>query len=145
MSAVCAGVAAMRTLALHERHGFDLTIVSVRMLAARLLRSAVLPGPAVGPSLTIAVRPPAVIAVAVLCWLGGRGGARRGTLVAAPVGRRNFQPDQLLDVAQERNLVAVAKGDGNPFGASAGGAADAVDLALVHVRQVVIEDVAYDI
>ena len=62
-------------------------------------------------------------------------------LVAAAVGRRNGDADQLLDVAQEGALLRVAERDRDAVGAGARGAADAVHVALGHVRQVVVDDV----
>ena len=49
---------------------------------------------------------------------------------------------QLLDVAQVDALVVGAEREGDALGAGARGAADAVDILLGHVGQVVIDDVA---
>ena len=68
-------------------------------------------------------------------------GLRLGTAVAATIGGRDRHPDHLLDIAQERALLAVAEGDRDAVGASARGAADAVDVALRHVRQIEVDDV----
>src|SRR5690606_4150963 len=54
---------------------------------------------------------------------------------------RNAPLDEALDVAQQLPLLAVAEGDGAAAGARATGAADAVDVALGHVRQVEVDDV----
>ena len=49
---------------------------------------------------------------------------------------------QLLDVLQERLLLAVAIGDGDPVGTGARGPPDAVDILFGDVGQIVIDDVA---
>ncbi len=67
---------------------------------------------------------------------------RRRMTDATLVGRRDRDADQLLDVAQEGALLAVAERDRDAVGAGARGAADAVDVALRDVRQVEIDDVA---
>src|SRR5262249_15231288 len=61
---------------------------------------------------------------------------------AAPGARRNRHSDQLLDVAQVGALLGIAERDRDAVGAGAGGAADAVHVALGNVRQVVVDDVA---
>src|SRR3954447_13756964 len=66
---------------------------------------------------------------------------RSGT-VAATIGGRDRDADQLLDVAQERPLLGVAERDRDAGGAGASRAADAVHVALRNIRQVVIDDVA---
>ena len=57
-------------------------------------------------------------------------------------GGGNRHPDQLLDVAQERQLVVRAERDRDAVGAGARGAADAVHVAFRDVRQVEVDDVA---
>src|SRR5207245_2782592 len=64
------------------------------------------------------------------------------TLLPAPVGRRDRHANQLLDVAQERPLLAVAERDRDARGAGARGAADAVHVAFRDVGQIVIDHVA---
>ena len=60
-------------------------------------------------------------------------------LLRRPLGRARLRalagggdrhPDQLLDVAQEGTLLAIAERDGDAVGAGARGAADAVHVAL---------------
>src|SRR3954454_2859526 len=63
---------------------------------------------------------------------------RRGT-VAAPIGSRDRDTDQLLDIAQERPLLGVAERDRDAGGAGASGAADAMHVAFRNVRQVVVD------
>src|SRR4051812_86365 len=53
---------------------------------------------------------------------------------------RNALVDQLLDIAQEGALLAVAERDGDTVGAGARRTADAMDIALGNVRQVEIDD-----
>src|SRR5229473_3216493 len=48
--------------------------------------------------------------------------------------------DQLLDVPQKSTLLAVTERDRDAVGTGAGSAADAVDIAFRHVRQVEIDD-----
>src|ERR1044071_9688781 len=60
----------------------------------------------------------------------------------AAVFRRDRHADQPLDIAEIRSLFVIAERDGDALGAGPRGAADAVDVALRHVRQVVIDDVA---
>ena len=50
--------------------------------------------------------------------------------------------DQPFDVAKEIALGAVAEGDGDAVAARAGGAADAMDVGLGFLGQVVIHDEA---
>jgi hypothetical protein len=52
-------------------------------------------------------------------------------------------PDQGFDVAQVLALGLVAERDGDAASAGAGGAPDAVDVALGDVGQVVVEDVTH--
>src|SRR3984893_9437241 len=54
------------------------------------------------------------------------------------VGHGDRDADQLLDIAQERHLLAVAQRDRDAGGAGARGAADAVHIGLRYVRQVVV-------
>src|SRR4029079_968193 len=63
---------------------------------------------------------------------------------AAVLGR-DRHADQLFDVAQICRLLMVAKRDGDAIGASARGAADAMDVGFRDVRQVVVDDVAHAI
>src|SRR5262245_44348429 len=63
-------------------------------------------------------------------------------LDVAPIRRRDRNPNQLLDIAQQRALLAVTERDRDPIGAGARGAADAVHVAFGHVREVVIHDMA---
>src|SRR6185437_10808479 len=69
--------------------------------------------------------------------LGGRAPARREGMVGDD---RDALLDKLLDVAQEGALLAIAERDGDAVGAGSRGAADAVDIAFRHVRQVEIDD-----
>ena len=50
--------------------------------------------------------------------------------------------DELLDIAQERDLFAVTQRDCDPACSGARGTADAVDVGFGHVRQVEIDHVA---
>ena len=61
---------------------------------------------------------------------------------ARPAGRGDRHPDQLLDVAQERQLVMRAERDRDAVGAGARGAADAVHVAFRDVGQIEVDDVA---
>ena len=76
---------------------------------------------------------------AVGALLGPFGGSAP---ITATVARRDRHPDQLLDVAQKGPLLGIAERDRDPVGAGAGGAADAVHVALRNVRQIVVDDVA---
>ena len=67
---------------------------------------------------------------------------RRGAAIGAPVGGRDGDPDQPLDVAQERRLIARAERDGDAIGPGARGAADAMHIAFRDIGQVVVDDVA---
>ena len=74
-----------------------------------------------------------------------RAGFSRGLFTFAagtPIGHGYRCADELLDVAQEGQLFAVAERDGDAVGAGARGAADAVHVGLRHVRQVEVDDVA---
>src|SRR5512138_409270 len=112
LSAVCGMPVRLRPLGLHERHGFNLTIVRGGRLAALavalpVLRAAVV----VGAAVPLAV--PAPVAGLVLAAMGmavARSLWRR-SLVAAAVGRRDLHLDELLDVAEIRHLLAVAEGN----------------------------------
>ncbi len=59
--------------------------------------------------------------------------------VVLNAGRRNLVADKFLDVRQRHNVVFAAEADCVTFGASAGGAADAVHVVLNVLRQVEIE------
>ena len=91
-----------------------------------------------------------LLAVAALLRRGSAAARRRsvralsgaGRRIAAAVGRRDRHADQLLDVAQKRPLLGLAERDRHPVGAGAGGAADAMHVALRNVRQVVVDHVA---
>src|SRR5687768_16847367 len=87
----------------------------------------------------------AVVAAAGVAW----GGTLRLPLseLALHLSRsasfaRNTHPDELFDVAEVGRLLAVAEGDRGTFGAVAGGAPDAVNVGLRHVRQLVIDHMA---
>src|SRR6185503_4016815 len=69
-------------------------------------------------------------------------GLRCDRLAGAAVGCRDRHADQPLDVAQISALLVVAERYGDAVAAGARGAADAVDVALGDVRQVVVDDVA---
>src|SRR5688500_3532406 len=90
-------------------------------------------------ALSLALRPAAMLA-------RGRAGAalteRNGGAVGVLLHHRHRLADQLLDVAQKRPLLDIAERDRHAVGASARGAADAVDIALRHVRQLEVDDVA---
>ena len=64
--------------------------------------------------------------------------------MAAVLGRDRL-PGQALDVAQQIALLRVAKRDGDARGAGACRAADAVDIALRHVRQLEVDDVRHQV
>ena len=72
------------------------------------------------------------------CCCGGRCARAR---LRALAGGGDRHPDQLLDIAQERQLVVRAQRDRDAIGAGARGAADAVHVAFRHVRQVEVDDV----
>src|ERR1700689_4107862 len=108
-------VAPRRAVALEEGDGFDAARARARRLA-RLLTAALLMG--------IVLVPVAVFAMGrrpcgVFCR-HGLGVPRIG----APVAQRNGHADELFDVAQERDLLAVAQRDRNARGAGARGAAE---------------------
>ena len=78
---------------------------------------------------------------------GGRQAGRgrrhqRQPLVVATVEGRDGQLDQPLDVAQQVAFVVGAEGDRRAFRPGPRGAADAVDIGLGHLRQLVLDDVA---
>ena len=70
----------------------------------------------------------------------GRGAGLMGTLRGT--ARKECGAGDLLDGAQLLDLVRRAERDGDAVGAVAAGAADAVDVALGLVGQVVVDDVA---
>src|SRR5947207_1813106 len=123
-------------------------------LAVRLLRMLVIA--AVAALLSVAL-PTALVAGAVAAFTIARlavplllAGAAV-MLLRRPLGRARLRalagggdrhPDQLLDVAQERQLVVRAQRDGDAVGAGARGAADAVHVAFRDVGQVEVDDVA---
>ena len=121
------------------------------MLAARLLAMSVamrglarfrLPGVrALGLLRSVAMLAMLAAPVAVGVTVGALR-LRLRPLRAVLVGGRDRHADQLLDVAQERPLLAVAERDRDAVGAGARGAADAMHVALRDVRQVVVDDVA---
>src|SRR3984957_10029681 len=62
--------------------------------------------------------------------------------VRTAIGERYRYPDQLLDVAQESDLFAVAQRDRYAFGTGARCTSDAVNIGLGHVWQVEIHHMA---
>src|SRR3974390_2052501 len=63
-------------------------------------------------------------------------------LIGTSVAHRNSHAYKLLDMAQERHLLAVAQRDRNTFRASARRTADTMHIGFRHVRQIKIHDVA---
>ena len=98
----------------------------------------------------------AAVAAAVIATLvAAAAGMLRATALAAVAGiaygrtmrllfagGRDGHADHALDIAQEHAFLLVAERDGDAVGAGPRGAADAVDIAFGHVRQVVVDDVA---
>src|SRR5258705_3125178 len=70
--------------------------------------------------------------------------ARRGwgAPIAGVLAGRDRHPDELLDVAQERPLLGLAKRDRDSFRAGTRGAADAMHVALRNVWKIIVDDVA---
>src|SRR5204863_2874683 len=58
----------------------------------------------------------------------------------ALAGGGDRHPDQLLDIAQERQLIVRAQRDGDAVGSGARGAADAVHVAFRDVGQIEVDD-----
>src|SRR4029079_9757568 len=78
------------------------------------------------------------VAVAAIRLLRGTGARTR---LRGCAGRGDGHPDQLLDVAQERQLVMRAERNGDAFGAGPCGATDAVHVAFRDVGQIEVDDV----
>src|SRR5579883_424494 len=78
-----------------------------------------------------------VAARALVTWR-----SRRTSRGQAPIGRRDRDTNELLDVAQERRLVRIAERDRHAGSAGAGRAADTMNIGFRHIRQIVVEDVA---
>src|SRR4051794_3917171 len=70
----------------------------------------------------VLMRPPVALAVAAVRRMMRSRGLRG--FCRAAVGRRNVDPDQPLDVAQEAALLVIAERDRDAVGAGARGAAD---------------------
>src|SRR5580700_8802633 len=121
-----------------EGDGFDAARACSGGLA-RLLTATLLVGIAIAlMGIAIAAVPVAVFAMGrrpcgVFCR--HRLGVPR---IGAAVAQRNGHADELFDVAQERDLLAIAQRDRDARGAGARGAADAVHIGLRYVRQVVV-------
>ena len=60
----------------------------------------------------------------------------------APVGRRNGHANELLDIADERDFVAIAQRDRNTVGAGARRSADAMHIGFRQVRHIEIHHMA---
>src|SRR5262245_23116226 len=65
----------------------------------------------------------------------------RSTIAVRIADHRDLQPRQLLDVAQELALLAVAQRDRDPARSRTRRATDAVHVALGNVGQLVVDDV----
>src|ERR1700688_4249579 len=73
----------------------------------------------------------------------GAGNARTvGGMEGMVLHDRDRAARQLLDVLEIGTLRAVAEGDGDAVGTGPGGAPDPVDIALRHVRNLVVDHVA---
>src|SRR5215471_576385 len=60
----------------------------------------------------------------------------------APVGRRDGHPNQLLDIADQRDLLGIAQRNGDAVRSRPGGSADPVNVGFRDVREIKIHDVA---
>src|ERR1700751_4758243 len=77
---------------------------------------------------------------ASLAVLGGGG---LGPLWFGPlVSRRDGHPNQLLDIADQRDPLGIAQRNGDAVRSCPGGAADPVNVGLWDVREIKIHDVA---
>src|SRR5215208_2088191 len=92
-----------------------------------------LPAAAFAGPLAVAIRMPGILP---------RSLRRSRPAVRTPVSRRNRNPDQPFDVAQEWCLLARAEGDGNAVGAGTRSAADAMHIALRDIGQIIVDHVA---
>ena len=126
------------TLASLSRTILALAILALAILGRTVLALTVLTLALAALTLTVATTATTLRPLRTLGVGRDRGGSHR----ACARRRRDLQPDRPLDRPEERNLVGRAEGDGDTRRPGARGAADAVDVALRDVGQVVVDDVA---
>src|SRR5262245_52759285 len=134
-----AGVATRSARALHKSNISQLvwlalrgTVMTLRVAALRAV-AAILSA----RLLVVAVVSMAILAIGcvMLGWL-------RLRPAGASVGGRDGHSDQPLDITQVGPLRMVAERDRHAFGAGTRGTADAVDIALGNIREVIIDHMA---
>ena len=108
--------------------GTALRVMAVALLSTPMVAAAVV--------LFLLVRP-----MRPMLLMRLKGLLRPRLRVPAAIGRLDRRAEQFLDIAEIRPLLMIAERDGDALGARPRGAADAVDVAFRHVRQIEVDHV----